>query len=258
MSVQTHAICMDPGFAVFYKNRKLKKLLALFLVASVLVVACCAFTTIALVSSLLGVANSMGVFGDGKLSEYIGYASILGSMAGMAGNMAWPGGGIGTGYGTDGFGIGYTTETYAAAGQVFGATDAGYMENMSAGDRMDLDKAIRANPVEVDKQLILNQQEAAANAATTQPDVTKDVKLSPSEQVKANQDAYLAGQETTTPTVTSSSATSNQAIAMEAGQGPLSVEAADAWVAANPVQGPSPMPETYVADSYSPFPWGPQ
>jgi hypothetical protein len=250
---------MDPGFGVFFRNRKLKKLLALFLVASVLVVACCAFTTIALVSSLLGVANSMGVFGDGKLSEYIGYASILGSMAGMAGNMVWPGGGIGAGYGTDGFGIGYTTDTYAAAGQVFGATDPGYMENMSAGDRMDLDKAIRANPVDVDKQLILNQKEAAASAAANQTTVTKDVKLSPAEQVKANQAAYLESQKVpgdsivtstsiASPTV-SSGVTSNQAIAMSAGQGPLSVEYADQWVANNPVQGPAPM--SNVGDIFS-------
>ena len=107
--------CEAPISYDFRKKNRLKKLFACTLVLSVFVVTSCSFVAIGLISAALGMLNSMGVFGDGKLSEIIGYASIIGSVVGFAGNMMYPGGGIGSGYGKDGFGIGYSTETYQAA-----------------------------------------------------------------------------------------------------------------------------------------------
>ena len=147
--------CEAPISYDFRKKNRLKKLFACTLVLSVFVVTSCSFVAIGLISTALGLLNSMGVFGDGKLSEIIGYASIIGSVVGFAGNMMYPGGGIGPGYGKDGFGIGYSTDTYQAAmgdmsqyanGTNISGEEASNLLNNDGIKQGTLDDWIRANP----------------------------------------------------------------------------------------------------------------
>ncbi len=110
----------------FIRKNKLKRLVAFMLLMTFgLYVGCgISFLAIGLISSAIGLLNSMGVFGDGELSEILGYVSIIGSVVGFAGNMMCPGGGIGSGYGADGFGIGAPTESYATAAGAQAAANA--------------------------------------------------------------------------------------------------------------------------------------
>lgn len=110
----------------FIKKTKAKRMVALTLLMLFgLSVGCgISFMAIGLISAGIGMLNSMGVFGDGQLSEILGYVSIVGSVVGFAGNMMWPGGGIGSGYGADGFGIGAPTESYATAAGLDAAAGA--------------------------------------------------------------------------------------------------------------------------------------
>ena len=198
MTVQTQTIDMVPDFRFFERkqHRKLKQVLALTLVASVIFTACCLFTTISMVSMALGLLNSMGVFGDGELSEYIGYASVIGSVVGMAGNMVWPGGGIGSGYGADGFGVGHSTETYAGALNVAdpsmtAAEKADYLKDISWSDQRALDGVYSGNTESVLAETAkIEKLNAAANAekgVKVAGDVAKETKpLTDIEKVNQN------------------------------------------------------------------------
>ena len=81
----------------FVKKTRSKRVVALTLLMMFgLSIGCgISFLAIGLISAGIGLLNAMGVFGDGELSEILGYVSIIGSVVGFAGNMMWPGGGIG-------------------------------------------------------------------------------------------------------------------------------------------------------------------
>lgn len=85
-------LCTD-----FARKTRAKVAVAFGLLATLSILAGCfvPFAMIGMISMALGMLNSMGVFGDGKLSQIIGMVSMVGSMVGMAGSIMCPGGGIG-------------------------------------------------------------------------------------------------------------------------------------------------------------------
>jgi len=89
----------------FSRRTNAKILLCLLFIATLTVSGCfISFAMIGLISAGLGLLNMLGVFGDGKLSQWIGMIAMVGSIVGLAGSLMSPGGGIG--YGSDGFFMG--------------------------------------------------------------------------------------------------------------------------------------------------------
>ncbi len=82
---------MEEGY-LLQSRRKKKRwmvLTALLVASSFLCVGCISFGTLTLVSMALGMANSMGLFGDGKTSKIMSYVSMVGTLVGMVGGLKY-------------------------------------------------------------------------------------------------------------------------------------------------------------------------
>ncbi len=91
MSSCTAVVGLEEGY-LLQSRRKKKRwmvLTALLVASSFLCVGCISFGTLTLVSMALGMANSMGLFGDGKTSKIMSYVSMVGTLVGMVGGLKY-------------------------------------------------------------------------------------------------------------------------------------------------------------------------